>query len=227
MGILTVSGEEQSIFVELWQYFYQTYLNPTEFYGNLGLSADSLWSIRIMILGLCIGFSVAAFGAVFNKRVLGNIVRKILKAEAFSPESALTLEELGLVDKPFAHFAVRKSTSIRRVVKCREELEFNEALSKARNEHEARRAGDKSIGRFKETDFKMNTYADSYFIPEKMKYTADIKFEKKGSTWLGAIIFTVIMVVVFIVAMVMLPRLLSLLNDIAGGFASSTPDNII
>ena len=72
----------------------------------------------------------------------------------------------------------------------------------------------------------MNTYADSFFIPEKMKYTADIKFEKKGSTWLGAIIFAVIMLVVFIVAMVALPYLLNLLNDMVGGF-SSTPDNIV
>ena len=226
MGILAVSGEEQSIFAELWQYFYETYLNPSEYYANLNLDTYDLLSIRIMILGLCIGLSLAAFGAVFNKRILGDIVRKILKAEAFSPESALTLEELGLVDKPFAHFAVKKSTSIRRVVKCREELEFDEALNAARKEHEARRAADKSIGRFKETAFKMNTYADSFFIPEKMKYTADIKFEKKGSTWLGAIIFAVIMLVVFIVAMVALPYLLNLLNDMVGGF-SSTPDNIV
>ena len=150
------------------------------------------------------------------------------KSLSHAPESALTLEELGLVDKPFVHFAVKKSTSLRRVVKCREELAFDEAQAQARKEHEARRATDKSIGRFKETEFSMNTYADAYFIPEKMKYTADIKFEKKGSTWFGAIIFAIIMIVAFIVAMVMLPRLLSLLNDVAGAVSSSsTPDNIV
>ena len=63
-------------------------------------------------------------------------------------------------------------------------------------------------------------------IPEDMKYTSDIKFEKKGNSWAGAIIFSLIMVVVFVAILVALPHIFELLNDLAGSI-DTTPDNII
>lgn len=228
IGILTVTAEEeQPLIVELWHYFYDTYFNPSEYYENLDLTSSDVFSIRIIILGLCIGIVLALFGAVFNKRVLGDVVRRLLKKEALSPESALTLEELGYENKPLIRLAVKKSTSLRRVVKCREELEYDADQEKKRKEYEQKRAENNKLGRFKEIPYKMNTYADAFFIPEDMKYMADIKFEKKGTTWLGAVVFSIMTVVAFVVIIVALPSILSLINDFAGSFASSTPDNIV
>jgi hypothetical protein len=39
-----------------------------------------------------------------------------------------------------------------------------------------------------------------------------------GSTWMGAIIFTVIMAVVFVLALVYLPDILGMVNSIVGNF---------
>ena len=50
---------------------------------------------------------------------------------------------------------------------------------------------------------------------------ADIKFEKKGTSWLGAIIFTVIMAIAFVAVMVALPYILNVVNDIVGIVGSS------
>ena len=83
IGIFAVKAEEQSLFSELWEYFYNTYIDPSEYYENLNITSSDLLFIRLLILGLCVGLSLAAFGAVFNKRVLGGIVRKILKAEVY------------------------------------------------------------------------------------------------------------------------------------------------
>ena len=217
--LLTVTAdEEMPLIKELWLYFYDTYFNPTEYYENLNFGTGTMLSLRIIILGLCIGLSLAAFASVFNKRVLGKLVRKLIKQEALSPESAKSLYELGYAKSLVLHLAVKKSTALRRVVKCREEEEFYSQQRVKREEYEKTRETDKSLPRFKEKEYKMDSYSDSFYIPENMKYTADIKFEKKGSTWIGAIIFSVVMFFVFLAIIVFLPQILSLLNDFVGTF---------
>lgn len=226
-GILSTTADtEKSLLRELWEYFYDTYFNPSEYYENLNVGTGTMLSVRVIILGLCIGICVAAFAAVFNKRVLGDVVRKILGMEALSPESALTLEELGFENKPIIRLAVRKSTSLRRVVKCVEEQEFDKNQAEKLKEYQQERKKNKKAPKFKEQIYKINPYADRFYIPEDMKYTADIKFEKKGNSWAGAIIFSLIMVVVFVAILVALPHIFELLNDLAGSI-DTTPDNII
>ncbi len=223
---LEVEEEQPSLISELWQYFYDTYIDPSEYYENISTGAGTLLSVRLMIFGLCVGLCVAAFGIVFNKRVLGNIVRKILASQALSPESAMTLEELGIENSFWARYAVRKSTSLRRVVKCREEQEFDKEQAEKYNQNVQARKTDKSVARFKAFDYKINPYADSFYIPEDMKYMADVKFDSKGTSWLGACVFTLVMAVVFIASMVALPHLLSLIDSIVGS-VDTTPKNII
>ena len=226
LGMLsTTASESQPLAEELWQYFYDTYLDPYEYYEYLNLTSADLWTIRILIFGLCVGLSLAAFAAAFNKRVLGDIVRKILAKQAFSPETAVTLEELGLEGKPIAHFAIKKSTSLRRVVKCCEEESFEAEQDKREREYKENRKKDKSLPKFKPSKYKINPYADTLYIPEKDRYMADVKFEKRGTTWIGACVFSIVMAVVFVGLMVALPQILSLMNEFAGAFGNS-PNNI-
>lgn len=220
-NLLTVSGEEESLISELWKYFYSTYLNPDEYYEHLGAGSSALISVRLIIAGLFIGMMLAAFAAVFNKRVLGGVVRKMLSAGAISTENAMTLEELGYEGNPIVRYAVRKSTNLRRVVKCVEEQNFDAAQAEKYNEYKRLKAENKSAPRFKDVSYKINPYADAFYIPEEMKYMADIKFEKKGTSWLGAIIFTVIMAIAFVAVMVALPYILNVVNDIVGIVGSS------
>ena len=212
-------GEQQSLWSALWQYFKETLWNPPdEYYEHINVGSNSFLSVRLIILGLCIGLSLAAFAAVFNKRVLGGLVRRVLKAQAHSPDDAKTLDELGCGDSYFAHLAMRRSTTVRRVVKCREEQAFIAEQNELRERHNELRKSDKSLRAFKESSYKINTFTDRFYIPEELRYTAEFKFEKKGSTWLGAIIFTVIMAVLFVVALFYLPQILGLINSIVGTF---------
>ena len=217
--LLTATAEEEMPLIkELWLYFYDTYFAPSEYYENIKVGTGTMLSIRVIILGLCIGLALAAFASVFNKRVLGGLVRKLLAEEALSPDSAKTLYELGYSKSLVIHWAVKKSTSLRRVVKCREETEFDEQIKLKREEHQKKREQDKSLPRFKETEYKVDSYSDSFYIPEDMKYMADVKFEKKGTTWLGAIVFTLVMAVVFVALTVALPHILGLVDELIGGF---------
>ena len=112
------------------------------------------------------------------------------------------------------------------MVKCVEEQEFDKNQAEKLKEYQQERKENKKAPKFKEQVYKINPYADRFYIPEDMKYTADIKFEKKGNSWAGAIIFSLIMVVVFVAILVALPHIFELLNDLAGSI-DTTPDNII
>ena len=148
-------AEETSFWGAVWNFIYTTYVNPPEYYEHLSLSAGGLSSVRIIIIGIFIGLIIALFTSVFNKRVLGGVVRSIIKKEAFSPETALNLEELGFENSSIIRFAVRKSTTLRRVVRCREEEEFIIEQNARRAQYNEQRRENKKLPRFKESSYNL------------------------------------------------------------------------
>ena len=181
--------------------------------------------MRNIIIGIFLGLCVASFAVVINKRVLGGFVRLLLANECLSPEAGKTLPELNYADKLLIRSAVRRSTNLRRVVRCREEEEHKARMEEAEAGYAERRAADPSLPkRFRPTAFRVDPDAHHFYIPEEMKYTADVKFEQKGTTWLSAVVFVVVMLVAMVAVLMVLPRILSLVNDFVGGFSSSSGD---
>lgn len=224
---LTIPEEdEMSLLEELFRAFYYFDYGNNAYYPNLNMDSDSLIFVKNVILGIFIGLCIAAFGAVYNKRVLGNFVRKLLREECLSKESAKTLYELGAMQNYAIRNAVRKSTSLRRVVRCKEEEEFLAEQEKLRLEFEESAKGDKKAV-FREEKFEIDTANDHFYIPEEMKYMADVKFESRGTTWLGAILFVVLMAIVFVALIVFLPDIFQMLDNFVGGFSSMGKDNIL
>ena len=193
-------------------------------YEHLGNGAGSMTSLPMIIIGIFIGLALAAFASVFNKRVLGDYVRELLREEALSAESAKTLAELGYERKSVIRYSVRKGVNLRRVVRCREEEEYLAAIEAKREEYEEKRKSDPSLPKFKAEPFRVDADEHHFYIPEEMKYMADIKFEKKGSTWLGAFVFIVVLAIAFVLLMLALPYILSVLNDWFGWLGNSTPN---
>lgn len=218
---------------ELWLYFYESYYVNNVYYGNLGMDTSDMIAVKNLILGLFIGIALASFAVVYNKRVLGGFVRKLLRAEAFSPDSALTLSELGAKKNPFIRHAVRKSVSLRRVVRCPEEEEFIRELNEKREAYDERTKDMKlsekmkKANRFKEEKFEIDLESDRFYIPEDMKYTAEIKFNAKGTSLIGAIVFVIVLAIVFVALIVSLPRIFEILNDFAAMFADKGNDKIL
>ena len=225
---LTTSGDYERPFLErLWEGFRNLFIESDEYYEYLTVDVGTLLSVRLIILGLFIGMCFAAFASVYNKKVLGDVVRKILSMEALSPDTALTVEELGYEKSPIIRLALKKSTSLRRVVKSREEELYYKELENKREEYLLKKNNGEKIPKFKETPYKMDVSADHFYIPEDMKYMADIKFEKKGASWLGAVLITVILTVAFFVLMYFLPDILSFINDLAAVFQSTGNKNVL
>lgn len=225
---LTTSGDYERPFLErLWEGFRQLFIESDEYYEYLTVDVGTLLSVRLIILGLFIGMCFAAFASVYNKKVLGDVVRKILSENALSPESAMTAEELGYKDSFIIKRAFKKSTSLRRVVKSREEELYYQELENKREEYLSKKNNGEKIPKFKEVPYKMDVCADHFYIPEDMKYMADIKFEKKGASWLSAVLITVVLTVAFFVLMYFLPDILGFINDLAAGFQPTENKKIL
>lgn len=213
--LLTIPEEDRGFLQNLWLSFYENYIDPSETFDNLNMDSGSILSIRIVIIGLFFGLALAGFAAVFNKRVLGALVRKLIADECLSPETAKTLDELGF-DNIFMRFAVKHSTSLRRVVKCREEEIYDREQERSRLEYEENRKQNKKLSRFREKPYKINDLTDAFYIPEKMKFTADVKFEKKGNSWFSTIVSAIAMIIIMIAILIALPHILSAINEITG-----------
>ncbi len=199
---------------EMWQSFIDSYFDTGSYYPNIGIDRRDSVFIAVLIIGLFVAFAISCFFVVYNKRVLGGLVRAIIKAEAFSNESAKTLDELGFSQKSVIWSAVKRSTSLRRVVKCREEEQHYDELEKKQAEYELARKNGEKPQKFKYTKYNIDPTSDRFYIPEDMRYMADIKFESRGSTWAGAWVCAGVIILLMVIFIIFLPNLLEFLNNL-------------
>ncbi len=86
-------------------------------YANIAFDAASRAMARNVILALCIGIFLAALYSVYQRSVPGGIVRALIGAGAHTPESAKSLEELGLSRNPFSRLEIRRNAMLRRFLR--------------------------------------------------------------------------------------------------------------
>ncbi len=78
--------------------------------------------LTMIISSLFIGIIIACMAILYHQLLLGGIVRRIIQKKALSPESALTVEELGYNSKNiFIRFALRSNSTFRKTVHATEE----------------------------------------------------------------------------------------------------------
>ncbi len=225
---LRATEESMPLWKELWLYFLDTYFYNETTYEYLNMDGSSFVVVRNIVIGLTIGLCFAGFAAVFNKRIWGDFVRLLLREECLSPEQGKTLPELNSAHKLWLRFGVSRGTNLRRVVRCREEETYLNSIAEEERAYDERRREDPTLPKRRPSKpFRVHPDIHHFYIPEEMKYMADVKFEKKGSSWLGAVLFSVVMVVVGFAVLMVLPYLLSLLNDLVGGFQSAGSDQIL
>lgn len=185
-----------------------------EEYGYLNLSDGGVMSV---IIGILIGFFVACCMTLFDRRVLGDFVRHVLRNECLSRETAKTLAELGYEKNAFVRGALRSGVSLRRVVKCVEEEAFNAETARKQAEYEAANEG-KKVPAYKPPKFKVDVSTMHFYIPEELKYMADVKFEKKGANPVTLLIALVLFAAVAVIAFYAVPELLQMLDNMLGIF---------
>ena len=216
-------ASDVTLWEELWQFWEDKYFHfDLTDYQNLGLGGGgSLFSLPQMISMMLIGIIIASFATIFNKRVLGDFVRVMLQYEATSVEKAKTLEEFGYLRNSTIRQALRRNASLRRVVHCVEEENFASEVEAQRASYEERRAADGNLPPFVEPTFKMDVTTAHYYIAEKDKYMADIKFEKRGTNWFTFGIVVVCCVSLLIATLYLLPDIFQYMDNFVGMFKSA------
>ena len=211
-------SSEPSLIEELWEFYKDKYFTP-QFgdYEHIEIAESSLVSLPMVAIAAVIGMCIAAIAAIFNKRYLGDFVRTLISAEALSPETAQTLEQLGYLKNTTIRSSLKNGTTLRRVIKCVEEEQYYDAIKKKREEFEQTNTDPKA--KFKEIPYKMDVSTAHFYIPEDLKYTAELKFEKKGTDWLSFVLVLVGSIVLALLIIWAVPELLQMTDNFLGMFS--------
>ncbi len=117
-----------------------------------------------VVWGLYFGLIAAGLMSVYYKRYLGKFVRGLIKKEAFSPDTALSLKALGL-DKMFLlKRAITHSNVFSSIVyEKNDEVVINDGRA------------------LPVYHSKIDFSSARFYIPYELRIRAGMKFEKKGS----------------------------------------------
>ena len=156
-------------------------------YENFTLDAATANTIGSFVIALCLGIVVAALYSYYIHRVPGAVVRALLHAEAFSPEKAKTVAELGLLDKPLILWELTRGNSLVKYIRF---------------------VGDTPD----ENGICIQSPNTRYYLLEEMKYRAGVRFDKKGDGTLGLILTCAISVVLAAMIIALLPWFLGVID---------------
>ena len=93
----SLASVEMSLIEELWRYFVEHYLTPKYgLYENITITQDPLISPAIIFVAVFVAIMTASAAFIFTKRVLGRMVRRLLKQGCFGHIDAKSFAELGL-----------------------------------------------------------------------------------------------------------------------------------
>ena len=137
--LFSLAANGKSTVEEMWDYFVENYLSGSGDYPNLGLTENSIISLPVILAGLVIGAFLAVIVAGYDNKITGGFVREMLYKGAVGKENALTLIDMELGARSPISRALRKSTALRRIVRCVEEEDYYAELKRQREEHEKKR----------------------------------------------------------------------------------------
>lgn len=166
-----------------WNEFFDA-LYPEYHYNNIE-SPFPLLNLNWMLIGLYVGIVLALILVSWRRGYMGNVIRSLLKAEAFSEETAKSPEEIGLEKKPILKRALKRQR-FGGLVKC---------------------TGVDLLA--KKPDFT----AARYYIPENRRYQAEDRYNRKGIGVPMIIFWAIFLIPVFMVLRFAIPELLQLVDN--------------
>ena len=215
-----------SVIRELITYFHEKYFT-IEFaaYENFSVTEGLGSTLRSIILALMLGIIVSSLLTARMRVGLGGFVKKLLKEECLSAEQAKTLYELSYFRSPMIRRELERGSVLRMVVHCRER-DNREAAVKAEdgvreNDTDAPQSTLKKQKRtyVPQKSEKIDFTTAHFYIPEDLRYRAEIRFDAKGSTWGSALLLTGAAVVVAALLCAFLPDVVAFVDNLISFFA--------
>ena len=234
---LASSSEEPTLIEELVDYIVTKYLTPNfgaYEYTNVNVNTDAVVTPAMIFIGAFIAVMAGAAAVIFNRRVLGRLVRRLIRQDALTPDKAKTFEELGLSDNRIIKLFINRMT-LSKAVRCVEEDEhyglkyvpyIHEDYSGTKSEEveeserEARRndAYTVSINTPRKLRYKRDPAKDHFYIPERKKYHASVRFDIKGTNPLSLLILAAVYIILGLIFIRILPSLMKAIDTAISAF---------
>lgn len=168
-------------FDALWRELVSVFGERTE------LGTNSVTTLNIIVWSLFIGFIIAIGVTLYNKIVLGKLVRALIEKDATSPERALALGDVG-GENPLIKLALRRGGALRRVVRMAED-----------NEGE---------------DTGKNVAEGKFYIPEECMHRAKTVYDKPETSVFSVLLAIIAFLVLAMVAFIIIPDIVQLISNI-------------
>ena len=191
-----INGYKDSIFHQLVTYFSERYFSVSfHTYEHIPLGPSSNGSAQMIILAAMIALILSSVVIAITKSREGRLVKRLLREECFSAENGKTLFELGEFRSAFIRRGLSRGTGLSRCVYCafssptapneEESWEGDGSLDAlTEDEKELRRHEINRIDGEKKIDFE----TARFYIPEPLKYRAQVRYEKSGRGWVGVLL---------------------------------------
>ncbi|MCQ2385816.1 MAG: hypothetical protein MJ078_03980 [Clostridia bacterium] len=260
----------------IYQYLQENYFDASlgTGYRYLNFRGTSV-SLLIIIGGFCLGMMIASLAVLMEKRVAGQLIRRLLKEKAHTPETGKTLSELGLSKNALVKKELSGNSALRKLVAFTEngevytyqsELEkaFPSFYAECRRKEEAKtesvrkeetdtavekptaaengkteaadispceedKAEDDALANarysvkrpFGGVSFKprkQDFFSAKFFIPESLRIRAELRYEKKGNSFLTLAVSWIAFIGLFFLALRFIPAFVSMLDSSIGNF---------
>ena len=189
---------------------------PAKEYEHFTLTYAAAKTLSAIVVAICAGVILAALYNFYIRRVPGGVVRQLLSREALSPETALSAEELGLLDKPFALWELLRGISLRHIVCAVTPSEDGSEEAQAQTSENAEDATSEQAPENAETHEEREQVFDAqtrFYIPEEKKYRAEARFTEEGNGPAGLAVTCALTLVLGFALIKLIPVVLAMVDS--------------
>ena len=194
---------------KFFEKIFDTFFNPEQgAYENIN-GAGGIVNLRIVIVGLMIGFCAAAIAVLYEKRVNGSFVKRLISEDCIGSDKAKTLEELGFTRSRTIRSSLRSGSTLKRWVRCVEEDEFYASVEKKREEFESEHPDESFVS----PPFRRDCDTMHFYVPSELKYKAEVKFSTKGANVVSVIMVILISIILCAALCSVIPDMLTFADN--------------
>lgn len=226
---------EQSALCELLTYIEERYFS-VEFgiYENFSVTGGLGENVRNIIIAIALALIAVSVMNAYTRQNLGGFVRRLISEDCLSPDRAKTLSELGYFRSTSIRRALSRGTTLRLVVRRADETETDDAQSTDETvpaaesdsilengdgnpdtvSESASAAEETPVSKSEEQGSRIDFLTARFYVPEELRYRAEIRFRTKGSSWWLVALTAVLSVVVAALLCSFLPDIVAFADNL-------------
>ena len=156
------------------------------FSETIKLGDNPITTLNIVIWSIYIGFIIGIIITVYNRFVLGALIRRLIEKGACSESAAITVSDTGCAN-PFVRFALRKSGTLRRIVYM--------------------------VGDTAESRSQDSVATAKFYIPDENIHRAEVIYGNSGTSLVSILLSVLAFFVVVLLSFFVIPNLIQMLTN--------------